>query len=48
MVEPFGKQPDIKELNMFLPYDLVIPLLGIYLKEMTICTPHKSLLQKCS
>jgi hypothetical protein len=35
LVQPSGKQYGdfLKKLNIDLPYDLAIPLLGIYLKE---------------
>lgn len=48
MTDLFGKQFNIKELNMYLYYDLIISFLGMYVKEMKIHIPPKTLLQKCS
>lgn len=48
MTDPFGKQFNIKELNEYLYYDLVISFLGMYPKEMKIHILPKTLLQKCS
>lgn len=39
--------PKKKQLNLHLPYDPIIPLPGIYPREMKT-QAHKSLLQECS